>query len=313
VERAAVTIEIGLHFPHFGPLATAMHQADVLALAEDVGIHTIWVGDHVVVPTDVASRYPYHESGSASFDAEVAYHEPFSVLAWAAGRTQRVRLGFSVLVVPYRHPLLTAKIAATIDDLSGGRLTLGVGVGWMAEEFAALGADFARRGEVTDEYLDVMTTAWAASPATYEGSHVAFPPVGVLPLPVQRPRPPLLVGGHSRPAMRRALRAGDGWQATANTPEELRDLLEQLTDLAGGRLPEGFSISSRMHLPRFSTDGTDGISPEEIRALVAAYRDAGAQHLVVHLWDRDPDRYLARLEVLAGWLGLDQNGRATAI
>lgn len=308
-----MTVEIGLHFPHFGPLATASTQADVLTVAERVGVHTIWVGDHIVVPADVASRYPYHESGSASFEAEAAYYEPFTVLAWAAGRTERVRLGFSVLVVPYRHPLLTAKIASTLDDLSGGRLTLGVGVGWMAEEFAALGADFGRRGAVTDEYLDVMTAAWAESPVAFSGTEVNFPPLGVRPLPVQRPRPPVLVGGHSRPALRRALRIGDGWQATANTPDELAALVEQLTELAGGALPEGFEISSRMHLPRFSVDGRDGISPEEIRALVAAYRDAGAQHLVVHVWDRDPARYLARLEALAAWLGLDAQGHATAV
>lgn len=308
-----MSVEIGLHFPHFGPLATRDHQADVLSLAERVGIHTVWVGDHVVVPADIDSRYPYHESGSASFEATAAYYEPFSVLAWAAGRTRRVRLGFSVLVVPYRHPLLTAKIVSTIDDLSAGRLTLGVGVGWMAEEFAALGADFAVRGPVTDEYLDAMIAAWADSPASFDGEHVAFPPVGVRPLPFQRPHPPLLVGGHSARAMRRALRVGNGWQATANTADHLAELVGRLTALADGALPDSFQVSSRIHVPRFSPDGTDGMPPGKVRGLVAKYRDAGARHLVVHLWDRDPARYLERLEALASWLGLDATGCATAV
>lgn len=294
-------MEIGLHLPHFGPLARPEVLDAVIDTAERVGLAALWAGDHVAVPVEVASRYPYHESGSASFAADAPYYEAFTVLSYAAGRTRRVRLGLSVLVVPHRHPLLTAKIAATLDKLSGGRLVLGVGAGWLREEFEVLGLDFDGRGRVTDDYLDALRAAWATSPASFASPSVSFPPVGTEPRPG---RLPLLVGGHSPPAMRRALRLGDGWQASAQSAEQLAALVAQLTDLAGGTLPEGFAVSSRVHLPRFDADGSGAFGPAEARALVDAYAAAGASSLVVDLWDRDPARYLARLEAAAAWLGM---------
>jgi probable F420-dependent oxidoreductase len=295
-------VEVGLHLPHFGPLAQPDVLDAVIATAERVGIATVWAGDHVAVPADIASRYPYHESGSASFDAQLPYYEPFTLLSYAAGRTRRVGLGVSVLVVPHRHPLLTAKIVGALDRLSGGRVVLGVGVGWLREEFEVLGLDFDARGRVTDDYLDAMCAAWASTPAAFQSPSVSFPPVGTEPRPARRP--PLVVGGHSAPALRRALRIGDGWQASASSPEELAALVARLTALAGGRLPEGFRVSSRVHLPRFDPDGSGPLDPDGIRALVRAYATAGADSVVVDLWDRDPARYLARLESAATWLGL---------
>lgn len=298
--------QVGLHLPHFGPLAQPDLLAAVIDTAERVGIAALWAGDHVAVPAAIASRYPYHESGTASFAPDAPYYEAFTLLSYAAGRTRRVRLGLSVLVVPHRHPLLTAKIAATLDQLSGGRLMLGVGVGWLREEFEVLGLDFDARGRVTDDYLDALRAVWATTPASFASPSVAFPPVGTEPRPLQRPHPPLLVGGHSAPAMRRALRLGDGWQATAGSPEQLTALVAQLTALAGGPLPDGFTISNRVHLPRFDADGTGPVGAAELRALVEAYAAAGASHLVVDLWDRDPTRYLTRLEAAAAWLDLGQ-------
>ncbi len=302
-----MTPRVGLHLPHFGPLARREVLTRVIDLAEALGFDTIWVGDHVAIPVTIGSRYPYHPSGRASFDASAPFHDPFVLLSYAAGRTQRVRLGFSVLVVPYRHPLVTAKMVATLDALSAGRVTVGVGVGWLAEEFTAVGADYPRRGRDTDAALDLMRRAWASSPVVVEGIAGA-----TAPLRVQPGGPPLLGGGHGRAAMRRALRIGDGWQATAGSADELAALLADLADLAGGALPGGFEVSSRLHLSRFSPDGRDGLTPADVRALVGDYARAGAQAVLVDLWDRDADRYLARLEALAGWLGL-HDGRATAL
>ncbi len=292
------TPRIGLHLPHFGPLATREVLSRVIERADAVGYSTVWVGDHVVIPVEVASRYPYHPSGKASFQRDAPFYDPFVLLAWAAGRTGRVRLGFSVLIVPHRNPLLHAKMLATLDQLSGGRVEIGVGVGWLEEEFEVLGLDFHRRGRETDAALDLMRTVWSSSPAKVEDREL-----NVLPLPVQDPLP-ILVGGHADAAMKRALRVGNGWQATANSAEELAELVGRLTQLAGGRLPDGFEVASRLHLPKFSADGSEGLSPDGIRESVAAYAAAGAQSLVLDVWDKDSDRYLARIDALAGWLEL---------
>jgi len=290
---------LGLHLPHFGPLADAGVLDRVIDVAEGCGLATLWAGDHVALPADVASRYPYHESGSASFDHDAPYFDAITLLTHAAARTSRVRVGLSVLVVPYRHPLVTAKLLATLDQLSRGRLDIGVGIGWMREEFDILGVPFTRRGALTDAALDVLLSAFAGSPIACDNEDYPFPAVGVRPLPLQQPRPPIVVGGHSEPAMRRALRVGDGWQATASSAEELAQLVGQLRGLAGGSLPPHFEIGSRIHLPRF--DAGD-VPDARIIDLLAGYVRAGAHHLLVDLWDRDPDRYLARLEAVAGWL-----------
>lgn len=287
---------IGLHLPHFGPLASQEVLAAVVDRAEALELDAVWAGDHVAIPVEVASRYPYHPSGKASFQRDAAFYDPFVLLSYAAGRTRRLRLGFSVLIVPYRHPLLAAKMLATLDQLSGGRVDVGVGVGWLAEEFAVLGRDYGRRGRETDAALDVMLAAWESSPAKVDGVVL-----NVLPLPVQQPLP-LIVGGHSDAALRRALRVGTGWQATAGSPGELAALVARLTELAGGALPAGFTVSSRVHLARFAADGRDGLRPSEIRATVRDYAGTGVTSLVVDFWDRDPERYLARLDALAGWL-----------
>jgi len=297
-------VEVGVHLPHFGPLATPATLQRVVTTCERAGFDAVWVGDHVALPVEVASRYPYHESGSASFDAASPFYDPFVVLSFAAAWTTRLRLGLSVLVVPLRHPLVTLKLVSSLDALAGGRTVVGVGAGWLREEFDALGLDFDARGRVTDEYLEVLARGFRHSPLAFSGEHVAFPPVGVAPLPPAPP--PLWVGGHTRAALRRALRVGDGWQAVADTPEQMAALTAQLVETAGGALPDGFAVSTRVHLPRFDPDADDDapFGPATARARVEAYAAAGATHLVVDLWDRDLGRYVARLEALAEWLDL---------
>jgi probable F420-dependent oxidoreductase len=173
-------------------------------------------------------------------------------MAFVAAKTSRLRLVSSVMIVPYRNPVLTAKALATIDVLSKGRVTVGVGVGWMREEFEALGApDFDRRGAVTDEYLRIFKTLWTESPASFAGRFYRFDALRCQPQPVQKPHPPIWVGGHSKPALRRAAQLGDGWHpvganpAVPLPPAELRALLDELYRLAEahGRDPKSLTIS----------------------------------------------------------------------
>src|SRR5207245_2360992 len=161
-------------------------------LAETLGYHFVMISDHVALTPDVVARYP------------APFYDPFATLAWLAGLTHRVELGTTVVILPYRHPLHTARLAANVDRLSGGRFILGVGVGWARQEFEALGLPFERRGAMSDDYLAAIKTAWTSDPASHAGSFVTFRDVRTAPRPVRAPHPPLWVGGASDAALRRA-------------------------------------------------------------------------------------------------------------
>src|SRR2546425_2467711 len=161
------------------------------------------IADHIVFPTAIASRYPYTVSGASRGGGDAL--EQLTLMAFVAGRTRTLRLVTSVMILPYRNPVLTAKMLATIDVLSRGRVTVGVGVGWLREEFEALDApDFDRRGTVSDEYLRIFKTLWTQDPASFEGEFYRFKALRCLPQPMQKPHPPIWIGGHSTPALRRA-------------------------------------------------------------------------------------------------------------
>lgn len=173
--------------------------------AEHLGFDSVWLIDHIVIPQSVTSVYPYSPDGVSTFDPSQPILEPLAGLSFLAGCTEHVRLGTAVLIIPYRPPLLTAKMLAILDVLSGGRLTLGAGVGWMAEEFQALGLDtFAKRGAVTDEYLRLFKEVWTNDTPVFKGRYSQVPEIGFLPKPVQQPHPPIWIGGHTGPALRRA-------------------------------------------------------------------------------------------------------------
>src|SRR5262245_56084920 len=200
----------GFYLPTRGPTAT---REAILALAregERLGLHSAMIADHIVFPVESNSPYPYtldhkHPGGGDAL-------ETFSILGVVAGATEKLRLVTSVLVLPYRNPVLTAKMVASLDVLSGGRVTLGVGVGWLREEFEALHSpDFDRRGAVTDEWLAIFKQLWTASPASFKGKFYSYADIRAEPFPLQKPHPPIWVGGHSRAALRRAARHGDGW------------------------------------------------------------------------------------------------------
>ena len=188
--------------------------------AESLRYASVFVTDHVVLPVSASrSVYPYAPSGQFPGGARQDYLEPLAMLAYLARATTRIRLGTSVLVIPYRHPLVVGKMLATIDVLSGGRVILGAGTGWLREEFEALGAPpFEERGAVTDEYLRVMRLAWTTDPVTFDGRYCHIEPVHALPKPQQRGGIPIWIGGHTEAAVRRAATLGDGWHPIGLRP-----------------------------------------------------------------------------------------------
>jgi len=255
----------GFYLPTRGPTAT---REGILTLAregERLGLHSAMIADHVVFPVESASAYPYtidkkHPGGGDAL-------ETFSILGVVAGATERLRLVTSVLVLPYRNPVLTAKMVATLDVLSGGRVTLGVGVGWLKEEFDALDSpDFAQRGAVTDEWLRIFKQLWTTSPASFDGTFYKYADIRAEPFPLQKPHPPIWVGGHSPAALRRTAKHGDGWHpvgaiaASPLPPQEMTAHLQTLKRLteAEGRDFAALAISYKAPLYDSAIPDRDG-------------------------------------------------------
>jgi len=240
----------GFYLPTRGATATSEALETLVQRGEALGFASVMIADHVAFPVTIASKYPYTADGRFPGGGDAL--EQLALMAFVAGKTRRLRLVSSVMIVPHRNPVVTAKALATIDVLSNGRLTVGVGVGWLREEFRALGApDFDRRGAVSDEYIRIFKTLWTTAPASYKGEFYAFDDIRCLPHPLQKPHPPIWIGGHSRAALRRVARLGDGWHPVGANPAvplpaaELRALLDELARLteAEGRDPRALTIS----------------------------------------------------------------------
>lgn len=233
------------------PAVTAVSQGEyvsrVAAAAEEAGFDSVWVSDRTVFPHDLAVRYPeMYGPGMANPDAQNVL-EAMTTLSYVAGATNRVGLGISVLVLPFRNAVLNAKMVTTLDVLSGGRVVLGVGVGWMEEEFQAMGASHPDRGAVTDEHIEMFKVLCTEDVAEYSGQHVQISGMTFFPKPVQKPHPPIWVGGNSNVALRRAARLGDGWHGIRLTPDEVRAKRERLHGLceANGRDADEVQVTLR--------------------------------------------------------------------
>jgi len=279
-----VSVPFGIALPNYGPLAVPETLVRLARLAEDLGVDSIWVSDHLVAPVGVASVYPYDrrpDPKPGDMGVIEEFYEPLSTLAFLAGATSRVRLGISAYVMPYRNPVVTAKQVATVDRLSNGRLILGIGVGWLAEEFAALDVPFARRGQRTDEYVAVCKALWAGGEARFDGETYRLPPVRTGPRPMQTPHPPLWIAGNSKRGLERAARIGDGWHGIDLSPDELRPLAAQAKALAGTK---PFTISIRKGvLPGGSAGHALYGDRDAIRRDLDAYRAAGLDYLIAGL------------------------------
>jgi len=282
-------LRYGVALPNYGPLATPGTLVRLARRAEALGIDSVWVSDHIVAPATVRSIYPYdrrRDPKPGDMGVIERFFEPVTTLAFLAGATSRIRLGVSAYVVPYRPPVLGAKQLATLDALSNGRLTLAVGVGWLREEFDALGVPFDERGARTDESLAIARALWTDDVARHDGRFVQVPPVRSAPKPAQQPLP-VWVAGNSARARARTVRLGDGWHAIDLSPAELAPLVEDLRARAraAGRAPETITVSLRKGIQPLATPA-DPPHPlygtvDAIRADVAAYAAAGCDYLVV--------------------------------
>jgi len=284
----------GFYLPTRGACATPEALETIVQRGEALGFHSVMIADHVVFPAAIASRYPYTVSGEFPGGGDAL--EQLTLVAFVAGRTRRLRLVTSVMILPYRNPVLTAKMLATIDVLSSGRLTVGVGVGWLREEFEALAApDFERRGAASDEYLRIFKRLWTESPASFAGEFYRFTDLRCLPRPVQKPHPPIWIGGHSAPALRRVARYGDGWHpvganpAVPLRPAELRAALDQLVRLteAEGRDPSALTVSFKAPVYDVTAVAPGGAerrpftgTPQQVADDIGTYEKLGVSELV---------------------------------
>ena len=306
----------GFYLPTRGGCATPDALETIVQRGEALGFHSVMIADHLVFPTKIESKYPYTVSGVFPGGGDAL--DQLALMAFVAGRTQRLRLVSSVMILPYRNPVLTAKMLATIDVLSRGRVTVGVGVGWLREEFDALGApDFDRRGTVSDEWIRIFKTLWTRDPASFEGEFYRFDALRCLPQPVQKPHPPIWIGGHSAPALRRVARHGDGWHpvganpAVPLRPSELRASLDALAKLteAEGRDPSTLTISFKAPVYDPSVTILTGSerrpfagSPQQIADDIGAYEKAGVSELVFDFRSERLDDALERMERFAPML-----------
>lgn len=255
-------MKIGVNVPNFGPGTDPGVLRAWARTVEGLGYDLLMVSDHVAITPDVAGQYP------------APFYEPFTTLSWLAGVTERVRLGTTVLVVPYRHPLLVARMAANLDALSGGRLVLGAGIGWAKQEFDALGVPFEQRGKLTSEYLRTIRAAWADRDDYRAG-------------PI-----PLWLGGHSDAGLRRAVELGDAWHPLRMTMSGFREGLERLKKLAGDRPVPAFA--PRILLRVTGTPVTDPSrragegTLDQILDDLVQLRALGAETVVLDPFDADP-------------------------
>ncbi len=276
-------------FPDTGRSTRAC--VDLAIHAERLGFDSVWVTDHIVLPRDRRSSYPHNTTGIFPYSWDQDIHEPLVLMGALAQATERVEIGVSVLVIPYRHPLTTAKMLATADQLSQGRVILGAGVGWLRDEFEALGLPtdhFDRRGAVTMDYLRAMQAAWTAKEAaSYSGLFVHFDDLGARPKPAREPRLPIWIGGTGERALRRAIELGDGYLAISSTPESLAAETARLQELAqrAGRAPGSITVGliDGIVLGQGLTP-IEGVSmrgsSEQVLEGVKSFADAGLEHLV---------------------------------
>ena len=278
-------MKIGIAGANLPPYSEGNRAIELARLAEDVGIESLWTYEHIVVPSSYRSMYPYSPNGRMPEEgAELV--EPLDWIAFLAGATHRIRFGTGMLVLPQHNPVMVAKRAATIDRLSGGRLSLGVGAGWLREEFDALGAPWAHRGQRMEEYIKLIRKLWTEEETTFDGHFVRLDRVRCLPKPLQTPGVPIIIGGHTDTAAIRAGRIGDGFYPSAS-PDRLDQLVKLVKQSAEDAMrdPETIEI-------------TAGIGSEWSPDLIHRYEEIGVSRININLSSRTSSELHRSLELL---------------
>jgi probable F420-dependent oxidoreductase len=281
-------MKIGVFLPISGRAASRKTLMQAAQQAEALGYDSIWSADRIIIPWEIKTRYPYSKESTFIVPPDRPFFEPLTCLAFLAGCTEKIQLGMSVMVLPYRHPLYWAKIATTIDHLSAGRLIMGVGVGWMEEEFTAMGAPFGDRGKVSDEQLRLLETIWQEEHATFHGRHYTFDDIAFSPKPYRKPRVPIWVGGEGNRAQRRAGTYGDAWfpYFVRITPQELAARFDNVRRFAGeaGRNPDAVQLACCLPVeptPKDVPQVDDYLkgSIAQIAEALHKFQDIGVSHL----------------------------------
>jgi len=309
-------VEFGFSLPSRGPLAKPSILIRLARKAEALGYSCVTISDHVVLPTRSSAPYPYSPTGEFPGGSRQDYLEPLALMAWLLAATRRLRVGTSVLVVPYRNPVVTAKQLATLDVLSGGRVIVGCGVGWWPEEFQALASPpFTERGAVTDEYIRLMKELWTREDPSFAGKYYQLRDVTLFPKPVQKPHPQVWIGGHGPAALRRAGELGDGWHPIGLRPpalllpDEYAAKAKQVHAWAqrAERSPTSVTLTFRcpMDVRSKRAKAAAGDRPlfqgtaDEVLGDIRAYQAIGVSHLVFDPVVPELDRVLANMERFA--------------
>ncbi|MDQ2904154.1 MAG: LLM class F420-dependent oxidoreductase [Chloroflexota bacterium] len=293
-------MKFGVFLPISGRATGPEVLMEAARSAEAQGFDAVWSADRVVTPWQINTFYPYSENHEFIVPPDRPFLDSFTCLTFLAGCTEKIQLGVSVLVLPYRHPLYWSRVAVSIERLSRGRLIMGIGVGWMEEEFAALNVPFKDRGRMTDEQLQIVNSLWTEEHASFNGKYYQFQDIAFYPKPIQQPRIPIWVGGEGLAAQRRAAKYGDAWfpYFVQITPRELRAKYDEVRRMAAefGRDPDQVKLTScyqvevtRSPVPQDESHlrGT----PEQLVEALQAYRDIGVEHLALQFMvPRWPDR-----------------------
>lgn len=275
-------MQVGAKLPNSGALPAQLGIPHMAAMLEAAGFASLWVSDHVVMPATVTSRYPYAVDGAATWATDDPWYDAIVALSMAAAVTSRAELGTAVLVLPQRQPVILAKEIASLDRLAGGRVVLGVGAGWLAEEFEALATPFESRGGRTDEWIALLRACWTGHPDAFDGDHYRLPP-GVVCQPTPARPVPILVGGTTRAALRRAREHGDGWLGIQSFDRlDVASLAAATEQVGGGRKV-------------LRLVGSTGHSADVARVM-PQLADAGITDVVVDIdWDEDVVEQAERL------------------
>jgi probable F420-dependent oxidoreductase len=292
-------MRIGLFIPSVAPIATPDFLGAFAEAADDGGFASMWLGEHVVLFDAYESRYPYSDDGRIGIPADAGMLDCFGALAFLAGASGRVRIGTAVCLLPQRNPVGTAKEVATVDWLSGGRLDLGIGIGWLREEFDALDSSFDDRAARCREYVEVMRRLWCDDVSSYAGEHYRLADCRMYPKPVQLPHPPIYFGGESDAALRRVADLGNGWHGFGHLPDSATERVRVLEGLLRerGRSLDDVDVTVSPYL--------QPVTPE----LLPQYRDAGVDQLVLVAFALDA----AGIRETIGRLSDDYVGPAAAL